>query len=479
MAPTGLLKKYSPLVRLAQKSLDIFIVFANLIVIYLIVQPELSLTQPALWTGEPNIILLGALTCALFYFFSNKTGLYRSWRTLNLRSEFELLCYTHLAVIMALLVIGYMTKTTAAYSREVLISWAISTPIIHLLLRALVRHFLYRMRVKGFNTRKVAVIGNGMLAQRLVRDISANDHMGMEVIGYYDDRNEFRECLDGVPQRSVLGNFSQAIESAKERKFDELYIALPMRAEQKISEMITALGDCSLNVHLVPDLLTYHLINSKTSAVGGMPVVSIYKSPLDDENSRLIKDAEDFFLSLAILSIIAIPMLLIALGVKLTSRGPVIFKQRRYGMGGEEITVWKFRTMSVVEDGNVVTQATKNDSRITPFGKFLRRTSLDELPQFINVLQGKMSIVGPRPHAVTHNELYRKVIDQYMLRHLVKPGITGWAQINGWRGETDSEYKMKKRIECDLDYINNWSLRLDLKIIFLTIFKGFVNRNAY
>ena len=172
-------------------------------------------------------------------------------------------------------------------------------------------------------------------------------------------------------------------------------------------------------------------------------------------------------------------MLFIAAGIKLTSKGPVLFKQRRYGLRGEEIEVWKFRSMTVMENSDVVVQATKSDVRITPFGGFLRRTSLDELPQFFNVLGGSMSIVGPRPHAVAHNEEYRSQVQFYMLRHKVKPGITGWAQINGWRGETDTLYKMEKRVEFDLQYIKHWSVWFDIKIIFMTIFKGFVNKNAY
>lgn len=476
MESLGYLKRYTPLIRLAQKSVDIAVIFISLIIVGTLTQSD-----PL---ADSRLMTLGIFACVLFSFFAKAHGLYRSWRTLNLVSEFYLLCYTQLGVILGLLLIGYLTKTTADISREVFISWMVVTPIILLTIRAIVRLTLRTIRIKGFNSRRVAVLGHGLLAQQLVQDINTNEFMGMEVLGYYDDRKEPREQLEqhrdevATDGFNILGGFSEAIADAKARAFDELYIALPMRAEQKISELISKLSDCAVNVHLVPDLLTFNLINSQSSVVGGSPVVSIYKSPLDDQK-MLVKNCEDFLLSALILSLITLPMLVIALGIKLTSKGPVLFKQRRYGMGGEEIMVWKFRTMTVTEDGDVVTQATKNDARVTSFGRFLRKTSLDELPQFINVLQGQMSIVGPRPHAVSHNELYRKVIDRYMLRHLVKPGITGWAQINGWRGETDSDDKMKKRIEYDLHYIKNWSLRLDLKIIFLTIFKGFTNNNAY
>lgn len=212
--------------------------------------------------------------------------------------------------------------------------------------------------------------------------------------------------------------------------------------------------------------------------VGEVQTISIYDSPMRGGYS-IMKRMEDVFLSLTILGIIAIPMLCIALGIKITSPGPVLFKQDRYGMDGKKIKVWKFRSMRVMDNGEVVKQATKGDPRITPFGAFLRRTSLDELPQFFNVLQGTMSVVGPRPHAVSHNEEYRKKVAYYMLRHKMKPGITGWAQVNGWRGETDTVEKMEMRIKYDLEYIRNWSIWMDFKIVIFTLFKGFVGKNVY
>ncbi len=209
-----------------------------------------------------------------------------------------------------------------------------------------------------------------------------------------------------------------------------------------------------------------------------MQALSVYDTPFQGA-SDLLKRAEDIVLSSIILLMLTLPMLCIAAAVKLTSPGPVIFKQKRYGLDGKQILVYKFRSMKVQDNGPVVKQATKNDPRITKLGAFLRRTSLDELPQFINVLQGRMSIVGPRPHAVAHNEEYRKLIKGYMLRHKVRPGITGWAQVNGLRGETETINKMVKRVEYDLDYIHRWSVWLDLKIIFMTVFNGFINKNAY
>ncbi|NCN67954.1 MAG: hypothetical protein COW74_08445 [Piscirickettsiaceae bacterium CG18_big_fil_WC_8_21_14_2_50_44_103] len=207
--------------------------------------------------------------------------------------------------------------------------------------------------------------------------------------------------------------------------------------------------------------------------------MSVYDTPLNSSTARMLKRFEDVTLSTLILILISPIMIALAIGVKLSSPGPILFKQKRYGLNGKEIKVYKFRSMTTQDNGATINQATKNDPRITKFGAFIRKTSLDELPQFINVIQGKMSIVGPRPHANAHNEQYRKLVPQYMQRHLVKPGITGWAQINGWRGETETLDKMEKRIEFDLHYINNWSLWFDIKIIILTVFKGFIDKNAY
>jgi putative colanic acid biosynthesis UDP-glucose lipid carrier transferase len=222
----------------------------------------------------------------------------------------------------------------------------------------------------------------------------------------------------------------------------------------------------------------FDLIQSNVYNIKNIPIVALCQSPFVGINGT-IKRLSDIVLSLFILLLTAPLMLLIAIGVKLSSKGPVLFKQRRYGLDGKEILVYKFRSMACMENGERVNQATRNDPRITRFGRFLRKRSMDELPQFINVLQGRMSIVGPRPHAVIHNETYRKLIKGYMIRHMVKPGITGWAQINGFRGETDTIEKMQGRINFDLDYLRNWSLFLDFLIIFKTIPIVITNKNAY
>ncbi|HBQ6826446.1 TPA: undecaprenyl-phosphate glucose phosphotransferase, partial [Klebsiella pneumoniae] len=236
--------------------------------------------------------------------------------------------------------------------------------------------------------------------------------------------------------------------------------------------------DTTCSVSLIPDILTFNILQSRTEEINGVPVVPLFDTPLNGIN-MVFKRVEDVFFSIIILFLISPVLAVIALLIKLTSPGPILFKQIRYGMDGKAIKVWKFRSMKVMENDDRVIQATKNDTRVTKVGGFLRKTSLDELPQFINVLFGSMSIVGPRPHAVAHNEQYRKLIQGYMLRHKVKPGITGLAQVNGWRGETDTLDKMEKRIEYDLEYIRTWNIVLDIKIIFLTVFKGFIGKTAY
>ena len=247
-----------------------------------------------------------------------------------------------------------------------------------------------------------------------------------------------------------------------------IFISQPISAQPRIRKMLDELQDTTASVYFLPDIYIFDLMQARFDNVGGMPVIAIRESPFTGFNS-MVKRGSDIVLGLLIQIMLLPVMLVIAIAVKVTSKGPVIFRQRRYGLYGEEIIVYKFRSMTVSEDGDKVVQATKNDQRVTRIGAFLRRSSLDELPQFINVLQGRMSIVGPRPHAVAHNEQYRKLIKGYMLRHKVKPGITGWAQVNGLRGETETLDKMEARIHFDLDYLRNWSLWLDLWIIMRTV----------
>ncbi len=303
--------------------------------------------------------------------------------------------------------------------------------------------------------------------------------MGLDLLGFFDDKHREPVRL-GKSQIKlpISGGLEALVEQARAGDIDRVYITLPMRSEARIKWLVNQLSDTTASVYIVPDIFVFELLHARSQNINGVPTISIFDSPMTGANT-VVKRLEDIILSMLILCLIAVPMLLISAAVKLNSPGPVFFRQKRYGIDGRPIEVWKFRSMRVMENGSDIVQATRGDNRITSVGAFLRRTSLDELPQFINVLLGDMSIVGPRPHAVAHNEQYRGQISSYMLRHKVKPGITGWAQINGWRGETDTLDKMQKRVEHDLAYIHNWSLWWDLKIVFLTVFKGFIHKNAY
>lgn len=325
---------------------------------------------------------------------------------------------------------------------------------------------------------RAGIIGATAEGIALGSEIRGNPQLGVDLLGFYDSlaSSNLHSIENG--QRLALGDDMAAIESARSGEIDLVFIALPLKEEERIRALLKGLSDTTATVHIVSDLFCDTTLHTRRSRLGNSHLLSLHDTPITGKMSRL-KRIEDVVLSSLILLLVAPVMLLIACAVKATSRGPVLFKQRRYGLDGQVIPVWKFRTMRTTEDGTKVTQATRDDPRITRIGKFLRRSSLDELPQFLNVLQGHMSIVGPRPHAVAHNEEYRGQVPGYMLRHKVKPGITGWAQVNGFRGETDTLEKMEKRVAFDLDYIRHWSLWLDLKIILLTIAKGFFGKNVY
>lgn len=357
-------------------------------------------------------------------------------------------------------------------------AWLILVPLAliiwHIALRSLVNY----LRALGNNTRKVAIVGLTDIGVELENIFNKETWLGCSFVGYFDDRVKLEEGRLQAIDKHRSGDTEQLIKMVNEQKIDSVYITLPLKAEQRIKWTIDALADTTAAVYYVPDLFVFDLLRSKMDNLKGIPIVSIHDTPfygIDGFSKRIF----DIIVATLILILISIPLLIIGLGVKLTSPGPVLFKQHRYGFRGEEIMVWKFRSMTVSEDGDEVKQATKGDLRVTRFGSFLRKTSLDELPQFINVLQGTMSIIGPRPHAVAHNEFYRGQIRGYMLRHKVKPGITGLAQISGYRGETDTFDKMDGRIQYDLEYIRSWSLMLDCKIFVKTIFRGFMSKQAY
>jgi Undecaprenyl-phosphate glucose phosphotransferase len=373
-------------------------------------------------------------------------------------------------IVGLLLMLGWATRTLGSFDERVMVAWIAFTPVAMFAAHMLLPIVLPRVLASEGIQRTAVIAGAGSLGRKLAEQIERTPFLGVKVAGFFDDRSTDR--LELGDDRKALGSVSQLAEYAKKNRVDMIYVTLPMASQPRIMKLLDELHDTTASVYFVPDIFIFDLIQGRMDTIGGIPVLAVCETPFCGMNG-LVKRASDIVLASLILLLISPALLAIAAGVKLTSPGPVLFRQRRYGLDGREIVVYKFRSMTVSEDGAVVKQATKNDARVTPFGAFLRRTSLDELPQFINVLQGRMSIVGPRPHAVAHNEMYRKLVKSYMVRHKVRPGITGWAQVNGLRGETDTVDKMKARIEYDLDYLRHWSLRLDLHIIWRTIFVVF------
>jgi putative colanic acid biosynthesis UDP-glucose lipid carrier transferase len=421
--------------------------------------------------------MTAAIAAAAFLLFAEFNGLYRTESTVRLSTEVFGLVVTWGGVFCGLLGLAFATKTSAFFSRAIILGWAVGVPVAACVWRVGLRTLLRHLRRRGVNTQSVAIAGCTPVAVRLLECFRDDPTLGFVVYGVYDDRSAPRRCAEVETIAPVIGALADLVDAARTRKIDVIYITLPMRAEARTIELIRRLADTTATVYFVPDFFVFDLLHARWGSVGDVSVLSILDTPFQGAGGWM-KRLEDFALGTVALLMIAPVMVAVAIGVKATSKGPILFRQRRYGLSGKEIYVWKFRTMTVCEDGSMVAQARQNDSRITPFGAFLRRTSLDELPQLFNVVAGSMSLVGPRPHAVAHNELYRRKIQGYMLRHKVKPGITGWAQVNGWRGETDTIDKMERRIEHDLYYIQNWRITLDIRILFLTVFGRRVRQNA-
>lgn len=422
------------------------------------------------------ISLIGLIS---YFLAAESLSLYRSWRSGYFK---QVAFYTFSAwaiSIISVLIFLFFSKSSVEYSRAVMAIWFIVTIGFLVGWRLIFKIFLLYIRTKGHNTRAVGIIGLNETSKALIQEIYAHPETGYRLKGVYFVKPKIN-LDDGLItfENEYQDDIEEAIALARNDELEVIFIALPLVQEEIIKDLLLKFSDTNALVHIVPDMFVHSLINTPVLHIGNIQTVSVYDDPMQGHQAA-IKRVEDIILSLSILCVIALPMLIIAIKLKLNSDASILFKQNRYGLNGKKISVWKFRTMTVSECDDDVVQATKSDERVTPFGAFLRRTSLDELPQFINVLKGDMSVVGPRPHAISHNEAYRKQVDYYMLRHKVKPGITGWAQINGWRGETDSLKKMEMRVNYDLAYIRNWSLLMDIKIVFLTVIRGFTDKNAY
>jgi|688.fasta_scaffold10686_16 putative colanic acid biosynthesis UDP-glucose lipid carrier transferase len=420
----------------------------------------------------------GSMACLFFLFFAELTSIYRVERAAKPDRDLAIVALNWICTLALLLVCAFLLKMGANFSRVSFVVWALLGLSVLAWARMCLRAVLETCVRNPHRQRRFAIAGMNPLGVQLAQRIQNNPLQGLSFVGFFDDRIEGRRCAisDGMP--GYQGKLIELIERAKEGEIATVFITLPMRAENRIRSLLDQLSDSTISVYIVPDFFVFELLHSRWTNLGGIPAVSVFETPLYGVDGWAKRFLDVLAASAALIAASPV-MIAIALIIKLTSPGPVFFRQKRYGLDGREIWVWKFRSMKVCDNGPFIQQATKGDPRITPFGAFIRKTSLDELPQLFNVLQGNMSMVGPRPHATAHNEQYRRLIRGYMLRHKVKPGITGLAQVEGFRGETDTLYKMEKRVELDHRYIREWSIWLDLKILFKTFWVVWKQPTAY
>jgi putative colanic acid biosynthesis UDP-glucose lipid carrier transferase len=381
-----------------------------------------------------------------------------------------------LLLLAVLLAVGYVTKSLDGYPRHIFLTWAVVTPVVLIAVTLAMQEVMRRFLMNAFDNRSAIIAGYNTSSLELARRLKSNPGMRVEVTGFFDDRSSDRLGMEA--DAKLVGSLSDMSQYVKDNRTDVIFIALPIRHVKRVMNLLDDLRDTTASIYYVPDIFVFDLIQARSGEIHGIPVVAMCETPFYGYRG-VAKRVTDVGFSALILLMLLPLLVLIAIVVKLSSAGPIIFKQRRYGLDGREIAVYKFRTMRVTEDGAQIRQASKTDSRITRVGGVLRRSSMDELPQLINVLQGRMSLVGPRPHAVAHNEEYRKLIKGYMVRHKVLPGITGLAQVNGCRGETSKLEEMEARVNYDLDYLRHWSPMLDIKIILMTVVKVFRDDKAY
>ena len=461
-------------------------------------EPQQILNLPGLLHGRDNVhghveslldaiaLLIALAVCAVFLdprvgtqylvlslvvitmTYPGRSRLHASWPRLIVSGALDA------AILISLLVFfGWATGYLSVFASSSIRGWLWVGP---LLLVAI--HAAFRLAAPLIlrRPRPCVIVGANEQGMTLASRIEHNRYSGLKFVGFFDDRAHSR-ANDWNPPK-ILGQFADLEKFVEANQIQVIYLSLPMASQQRTLKLLDGLRDTTASIYFVPDQFVTELIQGRTSSVVDIPVVAVCETPFVGVNA-ILKRVSDVLISVAALIVLSPILLLLAFLVRFDSPGPALFRQRRYGLDGQEINVYKFRSMRVEENGTHIQQATRNDPRITRLGAFMRRTSLDELPQLVNVLQGRMSIVGPRPHAVAHNELYRKLIKGYMVRHKVRPGITGWAQVNGLRGETDTVEKMAARIRYDLDYLRHWSLRLDMNILVRTVTSVLNDKQAY
>lgn len=423
--------------------------------------------------GYIALAVIAALLCILFVrpHLTNQQVMFSSdW---SIASQLMLAWFF---VVAVLLLLGYATKVSEVFSRRILLTWFLLTPPVMGAAVLLFRKWGRQILLASGQARTAVIAGGNHVSQRLIETMRERPELGLRFVGLFDDRNPKRLGSELTPE--LKGRFADLPDFVKKQRIDTVFIATPVSHIDRMQHLLMELQDTTASIYYVPDVFVFDLIQSRTTDLNGTPMVALRETPFAGWK-WLTKRGSDLVLA-SLMILVFSPLLLgIALAVKFTSPGSVIFKQRRYGLDGEEIIVYKFRSMYTSDDGAHVAQATRGDPRVTPVGRILRKYSLDELPQLFNVLQGRMSLVGPRPHAVAHNETYRRLITGYMIRHKVAPGITGLAQVNGCRGETADVEDMKRRVNYDIDYLRHWSLLLDLKILAQTVTVFFRNEKAY
>lgn len=463
----GLISPYSFLLVQANRIVDALWIFVCL---YAVMQYRGEWAIEHLW--------LGLIATAVFALFSQFNYLYRSWRVAPLHEELSVIWRSWFTSLLIVVLILFVFEDLIQVSKVSVLLWLIITPVLLFATRVVVRLALRLGRRSGRNFRTAAVVGMNEIGHRVADRILFNRWMGVHLLGYFDERelNHERLTVDGaIP---LVGDIELLVEKVKAGDIDIVYVALPMRAEARIRELIERLTDSLVSVYFVADFAVFDFLHAQWETLSEMPVLRVIDSPFSGFNG-FAKRLQDICLASLLLVLLAIPMLLIALMIRLGSPGPAIHREIRHGLDGQEFTLYRFRTLSAEDSPGQGEQVGRDDPRVTRLGAFLRRLSLDELPQLINVLQGRMSMVGPGPHPLKFDDTHAILIQRFILRHQVRPGITGWAQINGARGETDTVEKMRSQVEYDLEYINNWSLWFDLRIMVLSVVRVLRGQNAF
>lgn len=459
-------REYSSLLSLIARSVDICAIIVSAYLCYILPDWPTPLDSQIYVTAVMIGVLLSLIIFPIF-------RTYGSWRGKAWQVQIRTIAMAWVTVFAVLIVLAFITKTSTMFSRQWIITWAVLGFILIVVFRSVLGFSLKLVRLKGWNHKRVIVLGAGNLGNSVAKRLTKATATGLKVYALLDDNEKLHgKTIEGI---NIEGNLDEAAKLVDKYEIDEIWIALPLRAEARIKDVLHELRNSTVDIRFVPDIFNLTLLNHSITEIAGLPVLNLSESPMHGIN-WFAKNLEDKLLSLFILILVSPVMILLALGVKLSSPGPIFYRQERVSWNGKPFMMLKFRSMPVeVEDNSGPVWAKAGERRATRFGAFLRKTSLDELPQFLNVLKGDMSIVGPRPERPVFVSEFKEKIPAYMKKHLVKAGITGWAQINGWRGDTD----LNSRIEYDLHYIENWSVWFDLKIIFLTLIKGFVHKHAY